>query len=73
MTTLRPRAFISRPSDEAVMPFPRLETTPPVTNTYFVTGLKPYQTRRRAHGFPGRGFFAGKAGRAGCWLLIAGC
>ena len=35
--TLRPRAFSSRPSDAAVMPFPRDETTPPVTNTYFVT------------------------------------
>lgn len=39
MTTRRPRAFINRPSEAAVIPFPRLETTPPVTKTYFVTGL----------------------------------
>src|SRR6187200_640412 len=34
--TFRPRAFRSRPSEAAVMPLPRDETTPPVTNTYFV-------------------------------------
>src|ERR671935_1360573 len=33
--TLRPRAFSRRPSDAAVMPLPRDETTPPVTKTYF--------------------------------------
>src|SRR5918996_1526578 len=32
----RPRAFSSRPSDAATIPFPRPETTPPVTKTYFV-------------------------------------
>ena len=29
---------MSRPREEAVIPLPRLETTPPVTNTNFVTG-----------------------------------
>ena len=32
--TLRPRDFSSRPSEAAVMPLPRDETTPPVTKTY---------------------------------------
>src|SRR3954451_9754195 len=35
--TLRPRALRRRPSDAAVMPLPREETTPPVTNTNFAT------------------------------------
>src|SRR3954454_20745519 len=35
--TLRPRAFRSRPSDAAVIPLPRDETTPPVTKTYLAT------------------------------------
>src|SRR5581483_10563369 len=35
--TLRPRAFSSRPSDAAVIPLPRDETTPPVTKTNFAT------------------------------------
>src|SRR5919199_885201 len=34
--TLRPRALRSRPSEAATIPLPRPETTPPVTNTYFV-------------------------------------
>src|SRR5919201_1781531 len=34
--TLRLRAFRSRPSEAATIPLPRPETTPPVTNTYFV-------------------------------------
>src|SRR4051794_5568971 len=34
--TLRPRAFSSRPSDAATIPLPSADTTPPVTNTYFV-------------------------------------
>src|SRR5882724_8358424 len=42
--TRRPRAFSSRPSDAATMPFPSAETTPPVTKTYFgaraLTGFK---------------------------------
>src|SRR6266550_484440 len=33
--TRRPRAFSSRPSDAATMPFPSADTTPPVTKTYF--------------------------------------
>src|SRR5579871_2187298 len=33
--TRRPRAFSSRPSDAATIPFPSAETTPPVTKTYF--------------------------------------
>src|SRR6266702_1673093 len=33
--TRRPRALSSRPSDAATIPFPRAETTPPVTKTYF--------------------------------------
>jgi hypothetical protein len=33
--TLRWRAFRMFPMDAAVMPFPREETTPPVTKTYF--------------------------------------
>ncbi len=34
MVTVYPRAFKRRPKDAAVMPFPRPDTTPPVTNTY---------------------------------------
>src|SRR5947209_10258089 len=33
--TFRPRALRSRPSDTASIPFPRADTTPPVTKTYF--------------------------------------
>src|SRR5262245_13780334 len=33
--TFSPRAFSRRPSEAAVMPLPRDETTPPVTKTYF--------------------------------------
>src|SRR5579862_3194903 len=33
--TRRPRALSSRPSEAATIPFPRAETTPPVTKTYF--------------------------------------
>src|SRR5690348_4317641 len=40
--TLRPRAFSSRPSEAAVMPFPSEETTPPVTKTYLVTARRPF-------------------------------
>src|SRR4051812_33443377 len=36
--TWSPRALRRRPSEAAVMPLPRDETTPPVTNTYFVFG-----------------------------------
>src|SRR5215471_11427150 len=33
--TRSPRALRSRPSEAATIPFPRAETTPPVTKTYF--------------------------------------
>src|SRR3990170_4164554 len=36
IVTRRPRSTSSRPSDAAAMPFPREDTTPPVTNTNFV-------------------------------------
>ena len=34
--TRRPRAFSSRPSEAATIPFPSAETTPPVTKMYLV-------------------------------------
>ena len=34
--TLYPLFFNSLPNDAAVIPFPSPDTTPPVTNTYFV-------------------------------------
>src|SRR5690242_10905190 len=36
MVTLRPRSTNSRPNEAAAMPFPREETTPPVTKMYLV-------------------------------------
>src|SRR5918996_4762865 len=36
IVTLNPRSTSSRPSDAAAMPFPREETTPPVTKMYLV-------------------------------------
>src|SRR5215218_4207716 len=36
IVTLRPRSTSSRPSDAAAMPFPREDTTPPVTKMYLV-------------------------------------
>src|SRR4051794_25152370 len=41
MVTLSPRAFRSRPSEDAVKPFPSEEATPPVTKMCFVTGCHP--------------------------------
>lgn len=38
MVTLYPLDFNKRPRDAAVIPFPKPDTTPPVTNTYF-TGI----------------------------------
>ncbi len=35
MVTFKPRLFKRRPSDAAVIPFPKDETTPPVTKIYF--------------------------------------
>src|SRR5207253_5521338 len=40
--TLRPRAFRMVPIDAAVIPLPMEETTPPVTKTYFGTGILFY-------------------------------
>ena len=37
--TLSPLHLSRRPSDAAVIPFPRPDTTPPVTNTYFAAML----------------------------------
>src|SRR5258706_13259260 len=39
METCRPRALRSLPMLAAVMPLPSEEVTPPVTKTYFATGL----------------------------------
>src|SRR3990170_312050 len=36
MVTLRPRSTSNRPSEAEVIPFPKLETTPPVMKTYLV-------------------------------------
>src|SRR5690349_825821 len=36
IVTLSPRSTNSRPNDAAAMPFPREETTPPVTKMYLV-------------------------------------
>src|SRR5258706_351247 len=41
MVTLSPLAFKSRPNEDAVIPFPRDETTPPVTKINFVISLSP--------------------------------
>src|SRR6266705_3343852 len=55
IVTLRPRSTSRRPSDAAAMPFPREETTPPVTKMYFVeltdsplSGVGPAPLRRTA-------------------------
>ena len=37
IVTRSPRLFSSRPSDEAVSPFPRLDATPPVTKMCLAT------------------------------------
>src|SRR6185312_14703776 len=36
MVTLRPRSTSSRPNEAAAMPFPKEDTTPPVTKMYLV-------------------------------------
>ena len=41
IVTLIPRLLRRRPSDAAVMPLPREETTPPVTKIYFAMELPP--------------------------------
>src|SRR5712691_1206067 len=49
--TRRPRAFSSRPSEAATIPFPSADTTPPVTKTYFgaraLTGFQASSGRGR--------------------------
>src|SRR5436190_17311761 len=53
--TRSPRAFSRRPSDAATMPFPRADTTPPVTKTYLgaraLTGFQASSGSGR-HAFP---------------------
>ena len=39
--TLKPRFFNNRPKDAAVIPFPKEETTPPVTKIYLVAMMPP--------------------------------
>src|SRR5581483_5414459 len=62
--TRRPRAFSSRPSDAATMPFPSAETTPPVTKTYFgaraLTGFQGSTPGRRARAGVGSATYGGK-------------
>jgi hypothetical protein len=48
MVTRRPRALSKRPSEAAVMPFPKELTTPPVTKMYFI-GI---------FDFPPRGYYS---------------
>src|SRR5680860_121979 len=52
--TLRPRAFSRRPKDAAVIPLPRLETTPPVTKMCFVTSPPIVCQKSRRVTPPGR-------------------
>ena len=47
MVTEKPRALSSLPKDAAVIPFPKPETTPPVTNTYFTRCTFEYNTSPR--------------------------
>src|SRR3954447_9509933 len=71
--TFRPRAFSSRPREAATMPFPSAETTPPVTNTYFVgrslmgsSGSGSGLTDVRLGRFPGESPRARNLARARC-------
>jgi hypothetical protein len=41
MKTLYPLDFNNNAMDDAVIPLPNPETTPPVTNAYFVITLPP--------------------------------
>ena len=54
IVTRRPRALSSRPSDDAVRPFPSEEATPPVTKMCFVTGAHHIAHARRARGMAQR-------------------
>src|SRR3989442_5097796 len=64
IVTLRPRSTRRRPNDAAAVPFPREETTPPVTKMYLVAlgaevialplkcvpvGFRPSKVVRRIH------------------------
>jgi hypothetical protein len=57
--TFSPRALSSRPSEAAVIPLPRDETTPPVTKTYFVAvRIAPRgRSARPAHRSPAGSLF----------------
>src|SRR3990172_6260962 len=46
MVTRSPRSTRRRPSDAAAMPFPREDTTPPVTNTNLVCCMLSASLRR---------------------------
>ena len=69
--TLNPRAFKRRPSEAAVMPLPRPETTPPVTKMYFVISFTlpkdEYTQKNLGRGgeppFPGRRLSLRESGR----------
>jgi hypothetical protein len=52
--TLRPRATRRRPIEAAAMPLPSDETTPPVMNTYRVSGTIWVSRVRIGHPGPGR-------------------
>src|ERR1700758_1833438 len=55
--TRRPRALSRRPRDAATIPFPRAETTPPVTKTYFgARALTGFQGSSRGGGRLRRGW-----------------
>ena len=41
IVTLYPLFFNNLPRDAAVIPFPNPDTTPPVTNMYFLSGALP--------------------------------
>src|SRR5438067_9347645 len=60
--TLRPRALRSRPSDAATIPFPRADTTPPVTKTYLgarvLTGFEGSRAGGRLAADRGKELFA---------------
>src|SRR5919198_834535 len=72
--TLRPRALRSRPSEAATIPFPRPETTPPVTNTCFVARSVVTVSPRDANvACPRDGAFIAPPGRPGRTGTGRGC
>ena len=42
METEKPRDWRSFPSDAEIIPFPKDEVTPPVTNMYFVDAIRRF-------------------------------